>query len=324
MSDTTTTVLQLLLMGDGSHPSDWGVQTNLNIQKLEAAAAGATVLTLSGGAYALSNDEARASILVLNGTLTSDQTITIPARIKKWLVINNTTSHNVIFVAAGSSGTPYTSPPASGPQEIFTDGTDVIPTIPLAASQAGFMSLYGGSALPSNYLWCDGSLYSRTTYAGLFAAIGTAYGAGDGSTTFAVPDYRGRAPVGADAMGGSAAGRLTTMGGTIGSGGGAETHTLLTAQMPAHGHTLNDPGHGHTVTDPGHSHSYTAPASGPVLTGTVSVSLSVSTTGSSTSSATTGISIANATTGITIANTGGGGAHNNLQPSLVCNIIIHI
>jgi microcystin-dependent protein len=308
-------------MGDGSHPSDWGVQSNLNLQKLESAAAGATVLTLAGGSYALSNDDARAAILVLNGALTGDQTLIVPARRKQWLLVNNTTGHNVIIAAAGSSGTPYTSAPASGPQEIYTDGTDVLPATAPAASRSGFLDMYAGASLPANYLWCNGQAYSRTTYASLFAAIGTIYGAGDGSTTFNVPDYRGRAPVGADAMGGTAANRLTTMTATLGGAGGAETHTLTTAQIAAHGHNVTDPGHTHTATDSGHSHGYNFLQTGGSSFGGAG---SVQQIAGSTTTASANISVTTNATGISIQSTGGGGAHNNLQPSLVCNIIIHV
>jgi microcystin-dependent protein len=57
--------------------------------------------------------------------------------------------------------------------------------------KAGDIILFGGTALPAGYLFCDGSAVSRTSYANLFAAIGTAWGAGDGSTTFNIPDMRG-------------------------------------------------------------------------------------------------------------------------------------
>lgn len=61
----------------------------------------------------------------------------------------------------------------------------------------GMVVPYLGSAAPTGFLLCDGSLVSRTTYAALFAVVGTSFGAGDGSTTFALPDLRGRALVGA-------------------------------------------------------------------------------------------------------------------------------
>lgn len=88
---------------------------------------------------------------------------------------------------------------------------------------AGAIIQWGGSTAPVNWLLCDGSAVSRTTYASLFAAVGTSYGAGDGTTTFNLPDLRGRVPVGKN--GGSF--------GTLGATGGAETHTLTVAQLPA-------------------------------------------------------------------------------------------
>lgn len=61
---------------------------------------------------------------------------------------------------------------------------------------SGVVQGYAGTAAPSGWLMCDGTPVSRTTFSALFAAIGTAYGAGDGSTTFNLPDMRGRVPVG--------------------------------------------------------------------------------------------------------------------------------
>lgn len=75
---------------------------------------------------------------------------------------------------------------------------------------------------PAGWLLCDGSAVSRTTYAGLFAVIGTWYGVGDGSTTFNLPDLRGRVVAGKDDMGGNAAGRLMNpplFGATLGASG---------------------------------------------------------------------------------------------------------
>lgn len=98
-----------------------------------------------------------------------------------------------------------------------------------ASIPAGLVQAYAGSAAPSGWLLCDGSIVSRTTYAALFTAIGTAYGAGDGSTTFGLPDLRGRVIVGK-----AASGTFVTLGAT----GGEETHVLLTAEMAGHTHTF--------------------------------------------------------------------------------------
>jgi len=103
---------------------------------------------------------------------------------------------------------------------------------------------YAGSAAPTGYFLCDGSAKSRTTYAGLFAIIGTTYGVGDGSTTFNIPDLRGRVIAGQDDMGGVSADRLTTAksginGDNLGASGGLEDHLLTAAQsgLPDHTHS---------------------------------------------------------------------------------------
>ena len=109
---------------------------------------------------------------------------------------------------------------------------------PGGLAPAGVVLPFAGSTAPTGWLLCFGQTVSRTTYAALFTALGTSYGAGDGSTTFALPDLRGRIPGGKDNMGGSAASRLTTggsgvNGATLGAVGGAETHTLTNAQLPS-------------------------------------------------------------------------------------------
>lgn len=118
------------------------------------------------------------------------------------------------------------------------------------AVETAFISMFAGStaSIPVGYLLCDGTAISRDTYAGLFAKIGTLYGAGDGSTTFNLPNLTSRVPIGA----GTGTG-LSTRG--LGSSGGAEQVILTATQMPVHTHAINDPGHAHGVTDPGHGHS---------------------------------------------------------------------
>jgi microcystin-dependent protein len=110
--------------------------------------------------------------------------------------------------------------------------------------QAGFSLLpvgmvvpYAGSSAPTGYLLCYGQAVSRTTYASLFAILGTTYGSGDGSTTFNVPDIRGRVVAGADGMGGSSANRLTdAVSGidALADAGGSQSCTLVTANLPAY------------------------------------------------------------------------------------------
>lgn len=85
----------------------------------------------------------------------------------------------------------------------------------------GVIQLYAGSTTPNGWLICNGQAVSRTTYAALYAVIGTTYGAGDGSTTFNVPNLVNKTVRGSN---------------SLGKTGGADTVTLSTANMPAHSH----------------------------------------------------------------------------------------
>lgn len=102
--------------------------------------------------------------------------------------------------------------------------------IALNSIQPGMIELFAGNAAPSGWLLCDGAAVSRTLYPALFTAIGTTFGAGDGTSTFNVPDLRGRVPIGA----GTGAG-LTAR--TLAQQVGAETHQLTVPELPAHTHS---------------------------------------------------------------------------------------
>lgn len=152
---------------------------------------------------------------------------------------------------------------------------------------------FGEGSIPAGWLICNGAAVSRTTYAALFTAIGTTFGVGNGTTTFNVPDLRGRVIAGKDDMGGSAANVITdsdadTLGGTHGT----ETHTLTVAELPAHAHSVqraSSTGGGNTVF-----------AESAVITnGNVSTTVSGP-----------------------INNTGSGTGHNNVQPTIFLNAII--
>jgi len=92
---------------------------------------------------------------------------------------------------------------------------------------AGVIMIWATNTPPSGWLLCDGSAVSRTTYASLFSIIGSTYGAGDGSTTFNLPNMQGRVPVGKS---------TEVEFNALGQKGGEKTHTLTIAEMPAHTH----------------------------------------------------------------------------------------
>jgi len=161
---------------------------------------------------------------------------------------------------------------------------------------AGSVIPYAGTTSPAGWLLCYGQAVSRTEYGALFTAIGTTYGSGDGSTTFTLPDLRGRVIAGVDNMGGSAASRLTSTtitggGDAPGEVGGAQTHTLTSTEMPSHTHTTES--------------AYNGGTSGSRLS-------NANAAGSGTS----------AFSYFATSSTGGGGAHNNVQPTMVMNYII--
>jgi microcystin-dependent protein len=139
----------------------------------------------------------------------------------------------------------------------------------------------------------------------LFARIGTTYGVGDGTTTFNLPNLKGRVPVGLDSS--------QTEFDALAETGGTKTVTLDATQIPSHTHP---------ITDPGHAHTFTTDSSGG-SSGWGGVSSAVRSAGyaytayPATSSATTSITV-NGQSG-TI-----GQAHNNLQPYIVMNYLIRI
>ena len=167
----------------------------------------------------------------------------------------------------------------------------------VTGGKVGEIILFGGSDEPQDWLFCDGRAISRQTFEELFAVIGTTFGAGDGSTTFNIPDFKGRAPIGAGQGTGLTARTLGTQ--NI----GAETHTLNADQMPSHIHKFQrQQWYGADSEVPG--------------TGTGSIYSWKSGTGGTTSKAYT-----NSNTAM-YGPTGGGQAHNNMQPSTVVNFII--
>ncbi len=174
-----------------------------------------------------------------------------------------------------------------------------------ASLPPGVMMSFAGSSAPTQWLLCDGSEVSRTTYSDLFAIIGTTYGNGDGSTTFNLPNRKGKVGVGVD----TGQSEFDTLGKT----GGEKTHTLSVNEMPVHTHTQNS--HNHTQNP----HTHTIAKSNNSIEHGGSHFDRVGGSETITSSSTTAT---NKATTATNKNTGGGAAHNNLSPYITVNYII--
>jgi len=186
-------------------------------------------------------------------------------------------------VSIANGGTGATT--ADGARINLGLGTFLVPT--------GSLIMWASNTIPSDWKLCNGAAISRVTFATLFSLLGTTFGAGDGTTTFNLPDFRNKFPYGADTV---------AVGGT---GGSADSIVV------SHTHTATS-----TVTDPGHNHTYNQATNQSPQSGSAT-NVFVSNTSQNTGNAVTGITVAT-----TNASTGSSGTNANLPPFLGINFII--
>lgn len=193
-----------------------------------------------------------------------------------------------------------------------TSSTDAVPLGQslLNGTPIGSILDYTGSSAPDKWMFPYGQALSRASYPEIFSVIGTTYGAGDGATTFNLPDCRGFVIAGKDNMGGVASGRLFNYFGaianTIGGAFGQAFHVLTTGQMPRHSHSVTDPSHTHAIPYQGVDNT----------NGTAAFRTVANVQGFT--------AVQSSLTGVSIQQTGGDEAHNNTQPTLVMNKIIKV
>ena len=197
-----------------------------------------------------------------------------------------------------------TIPAAVSINQITTSGTHIAditigsnttelyaPSGTASSTPIGVVSQFAGATAPSGWLICDGTAVSRTTYASLFAVIGTTYGEGDESTTFNLPDFRGRMAIGPGL--GTAKDATSRQ---LGQADGSERITLDETQIPAHVHDGVSYYDNYLITNAPFGGSGTGQA------------LAVGSTGGHT---------------IKTASAGGGQSHGNMPPYLTINYIIY-
>jgi len=186
-------------------------------------------------------------------------------------------SSNVTFTLPGADGT--------NGQMLQTNGSGALSFTTVAGVPTGAVFCMAVASVPSGYLECNGSAVSRTTFATLFAVIGTQYGSGDGSSTFNIPDLRGEFIRGFDN------GRGVDSGRSIASNQSSQNQSHVHSGTATS--TVSDPGHIHTTK--GHG---THDDGGSNVTG----SASNGTSGSSMLSSSTGITVS---TSVTVGSEGG-------------------
>lgn len=172
------------------------------------------------------------------------------------------------------------------------------PGMVLASSDSG--------SIPAGWSIADGSAISRTSNASLFAVSGTSFGSGDGSTTFNSPNLKGRTPVGVSAS--------QTAFDTLGETGGAKSHTLVSAEMPAHNHAISLSASGNTSETPRSSSMRSVAQVGTWMNQTHMVGWAGGAYADTSGPFPQHSHAINVTTSATSGSTGGSTSHNELQP----------
>jgi microcystin-dependent protein len=232
--------------------------------------------------------------------------------------------------------------------------SEQLPPVQGGFPTGGFIP-FAGTVAPSGWLMCYGQSVSRSSYAALFSVIGTSYGSGDGSTTFNVPDLRGRTTAGKDDMGGTAAGVLNvTLSGMTTAGSAVVTGLSSTAGLAVGMSAIgaNIPA-GRTIASIDSATQVTLSSGTSVTAGTASIRFGVidgATLGATggtqvhtlattqmpahthtvaalatlnpTGGGSTTMAYQGGNTTMASNSTGGGQAHPNVQPTIIANYII--
>jgi microcystin-dependent protein len=202
-------------------------------------------------------------------------------------------------------GTPYVAVYNNSDAVFYLQGFFGNPyNVPLGSS----LEFWGATAPNSSFALMYGQAISRTTYSTLFTMFSTAYGVGDGSTTFNIPDVRGRVTAGKDDMGGSAASRLTstyfgTSAATLGAVGGAESHTVTAGESAVLVYTVTQATYSTTGETNNGAEANQAGGNHPNANAPGVVTL---------------------VTPASVSTNAGGNPHKNVQPTIICNRILRL
>ena len=179
------------------------------------------------------------------------------------------------------------------PGDLTVSAGKLQPEVAASLVPAGAVAHFAMATPPTGWIKANGATVSRSTYAALFAAIGTTFGAGDGTTTFTLPDLRNRMAIGSDSLY------------VVGATGGSKDAIVVSH---THSVSVSDPGHSHTLTSDGHRHGTSGRATaGNFWTSDGDSAVDANTDSQDTSGSGTGISVS-------LTTTGASGTNANLPP----------
>jgi len=201
---STYTPAGIELIANGEQTNSWGTTTNENWELMEELVTGGVSIALTGTTYTLTTSDGVTSdgrnvVVTFTGSPGGTCTVTIsPNDMQKvYFIVND--SDETVTISQGSGATVDVS--ATKSKVVFCDGagagaavTDVstgFAADPVSSVPTGAVFYFAMNSVPTGYLACDGSAVSRSTYANLYTAIGDTFGAGDGSTTFNLPNLMG-------------------------------------------------------------------------------------------------------------------------------------
>lgn len=286
----------------GDYVGTWDTPVNANETIADLILGGQTTISGAVGNVVLAAAQFQCKTITFNSTLLASITVTFPTSFtKSYQIYNQCTGSSAFTITLQTTvaSAQYVCAPPGEIAEIINLGGNIIFT---NLGRVGSYWDYAGSSVPNwvsgcsipPYLECDASTFSSATFPVLATILG--------STT--LPDHRGRVRAGLNRGTGRLSSANGVDGNTIFAGGGTDSITLATSQIPAHSHGVTDPGHFHQ-NDGGFNGT-----GGTVFYNYVSG----------------GFAIANQTpsavTGITINSAGGGASHANVQPTLVGGIVM--
>lgn len=320
MVDPTTVNRSLFIPTRGSDPGTWDTPLNTNFSGLDTMLGAPNTISTTGGATVLNSTQLAFGTIFVTGTLVADAFVQFPAVGGWWSIYNGCTVGNfALFVQSGTNLVQIGIPPGEIVDILINGNTPLYRNLGRVNALEHWIGIgsiprwVSLSTVPP-YLLANGQTFNIATYPISGQRFGTAFG-GNGVSTSAVPDLRGRFHMDYDATGARiTAAQCGINGTTMGAALDAQSIQLSQAQMPSHFHTAG-------IYDPSHSHGTNGTGLGFSSTG--GGGFQICGYGANTISASvTGVRV-NSSNGLdTVNSTGGNATHNNMPNMQITGVSV--